>query len=97
MEKPDFIAIVDLSVVYEVKLDFFNAIIEHDLLQVYEIEGAIHIDAVDIGRLEQIMRLINELKINVEGVDVILNLLERIQFLEEELTNRSDKLRFLES
>ncbi|NOQ75280.1 MAG: hypothetical protein GQ574_24930 [Crocinitomix sp.] len=96
MEKPDFIAIVDLTVVYEVKLDFFNAIIEHELVTVYEIEGAVCIDSVDIGKLEQIIRLTNELKINLEGVDVILNLLDRIELMKEELIDTKHKLRFLE-
>jgi hypothetical protein len=96
MGKPDFIAIVDLTVVYEVDLDFFNAIIEQELLQVHEIGGVIHVHSADIGTLEQILRLTNELQINLEGVDVILNLLKRVQLLEAELAETKHRLKFLE-
>jgi MerR family transcriptional regulator/heat shock protein HspR len=43
----------------------------------------------DIDRLRQVQRLVNELGVNLAGVDVILRMSERIQSMEAEL----DRLR----
>lgn len=39
----------------------------------------------DVERLQKISRLTNELGVNLAGVEVILNLLERVDFLQREL------------
>jgi len=96
MTKSDLITIIDLSAVYEVEVAFFSAIIEQDLIEVHEVDGDIHIDSTQLGKLEQILSLANDLKVNLEGIDVIFNLLERIARLEEELINAKHKLDFFE-
>lgn len=46
----------------------------------------------DINRLRQIQRLMNDLGVNLAGVDVILRLTDRIQKLEEELKELREQL-----
>ncbi len=47
----------------------------------------------DIERLRLIRRLMDELKVNLAGVEVILNLTERIEQLQLELTERQERIR----
>jgi len=47
----------------------------------------------DIERLRLIRRLMEELKVNLAGVEVILNLTERIESLQREVEERQERIR----
>jgi MerR family transcriptional regulator, heat shock protein HspR len=47
----------------------------------------------DIERLQLIRRLMKELKVNLAGVEVILNLTERIELLQREIEERQERIR----
>ena len=47
----------------------------------------------DIERLRLIRRLMDELKVNLAGVEVIINLTERIEALQLELSERQERIR----
>jgi len=47
----------------------------------------------DIERLRLIRRLMEELKVNLAGVEVILNLTERIEQLQREVEERQERIR----
>ncbi|HVC79569.1 MAG TPA: MerR family transcriptional regulator [Chloroflexota bacterium] len=47
----------------------------------------------DIERLRLIRRLMEELKVNLAGVEVILNLTERIELLQREMEDRQERMR----
>lgn len=47
----------------------------------------------DIERLQQIQRLTQELGVNLAGVEIILDLLERMQRLHEEMEQEMDRMR----
>jgi MerR family transcriptional regulator/heat shock protein HspR len=46
----------------------------------------------DIERLQQIQRLTQELGVNLAGVEIILDLLERMQRLHEEMDREMDRI-----
>jgi MerR family transcriptional regulator/heat shock protein HspR len=47
----------------------------------------------DIERLRLIRRLMDELKVNLAGVEVILNMTERLEELQAELVDRQERMR----
>jgi MerR family transcriptional regulator/heat shock protein HspR len=47
----------------------------------------------DIERLRLIRRLMEELKVNLAGVEVILNMSERLEALQQEITDRQERMR----
>lgn len=47
----------------------------------------------DIERLRLIRRLMDELKVNLAGVEVILNLTERIEQLQADVSDRQERIR----
>lgn len=47
----------------------------------------------DIERLQQIQRLTQELGVNLAGVEIILDLLEKMQRLHEEMDREMDRMR----
>lgn len=64
---------------------FINSLNEHDLIEVIIVKDNSFLHEETIPKLEKIIRLHFDLSINLEGIDVIIQLLERIENLEEEL------------
>ncbi len=54
------------------------------------------IEASAIPQVEKIMRLHFDLNINLEGIDVIINLLQQIETLQEEITQLKRRLSLYE-
>lgn len=92
MEKVELIALNELCTAYEVEMIFFETLIEHDLIEIVIVEDKTLIEDSNLKRIEQILRLHNELNVNIEGIDVILNLLQRVDDLSKELEQVKSKL-----
>src|SRR5579871_2922775 len=64
------------------------------LIQPHRGKGDIrYYTARDIERLRQIRRLMEELKVNPAGVEVILNLTERMEAIQQETEGRQERMR----
>ena len=96
MEK-NLIAITTLCSTYEIESSFFDALHKTGLIQIVIIEqdNFIHLD--QIGDLEKMIRLHHELNVNIEGIDVVFNLLEKEKELREELIALKNRLRLYEN
>jgi len=82
---------------YNIEISFVDSLNTMGLIQIEIIEQNhfIHID--HIGNLEKIIRLHNELNVNLEGIDVVMNLLEKEQALRNELIAVKNRLRLYEN
>ncbi|MDF3078771.1 MAG: MerR family transcriptional regulator [Sphingobacteriaceae bacterium] len=81
---------------YNIEVSFFDSLYKMGLIQI-EVVGQdqfVHQDR--INDLEKIIRLHNELHVNLEGIDVIFNLLEKERELREELIALQNRLRLYE-
>lgn len=92
MKTENFIPINQLSLHYKVELSFINDLSEMGLIEINIIEQSqfIHIDK--IKTLEKIIRIHHELDINIEGIDVVFNLLQKIDTLQNELNSSKNRL-----
>jgi hypothetical protein len=66
------------------------------LIQIEIIEQNQFIHQDQIRDLEKIIRLHNELNVNLEGIDIVFNLLEKERELRNELNTLKNKLRLYE-
>ena len=82
---------------YNIEISFVDELNNMGLIEIEIIEQNhfIHID--QIGNLEKIIRLHNELNVNLEGIDVVMNLLEKEQALRNELIAVKNRLRLYEN
>lgn len=82
---------------YDIEISFVDALNNYGLIQIeiYQEEPCVHQD--QIGDIEKMIRLHNELNINLEGIDVIFNLLENERKLLDELTTLKNRLSIYES
>jgi hypothetical protein len=96
MEKK-LIAITTLCSHYEIEFSFIDALHNTGLIQIVIIEQDQFIHQDQISDLEKMIRLHHELNVNIEGIDVVLNLLEKEKELREELDALKNRLRLYEN
>nr|WP_315207936.1 chaperone modulator CbpM [uncultured Flavobacterium sp.] len=97
MKIENLIAIPVLCTHYKVELSFFNNLSEMGLLEVKTIEETQYIHTDAIYEIEKMIRIHQELDINTEGIDVVFNLLQKIDALQNELISTKNRLRLYES
>ncbi len=96
MSKENLILINKLCTHYEVEMILFSNLHELGIIEIHTIEDAhfIHEDKIDV--VEKVIRIHKDLNINLEGVDTVLNLLEKINDLQAELNTVKNRLRLYE-
>lgn len=96
MNVENFISLEKMSTHYQLEVSFFSNLQEIDLLEIVLIEEVPHIHVDSLSDLEKMIRLYNELELNVEGIDIVWNLLQKINDLETELQVVKNRLRLYE-
>ena len=96
MNTDNFISLNTLSNHYQVDISFFNTLVEMGLIEVEILEQSFYIQLDKITAIEKMIRLHHELEVNVEGIDVVFNLLTKIQDLQNELIITKNRLRLYE-
>ena len=82
---------------YNIEISFVDALNKMGLIQIEIIEQNQFIHQDQIGDLEKIIRLHHELNVNLEGIDVVFNLLEKERELRNELNALKNRLRLYEN
>lgn len=93
----NLIAITTLCSHYEIEVSFFDALHQMGLIHIEIIEQDRYLHQDQIGEFEKIVRLHNELNVNLEGIDVVLHLLEKEKRLQHELIALKNRLRLYEN
>jgi len=81
---------------YNIEISFVDALNKMGLIRIEIIEQNEFIHEDEISNLEKIIRLHNELNVNLEGIDIVFNLLKQEQELRNELIMLKNKLRLYE-
>lgn len=82
---------------YNIEISFVDTLNNMGLIHIEIIEQNQFIHQDQISDLEKIIRLHNELNVNLEGIDVVFNLLEKEKNLRNELVALKNRLRLYES
>jgi chaperone modulatory protein CbpM len=81
----NLIATTDICTYHEVEYTFIRSLGEAGLLELRVIDQTTYITESDLQKLEKMIRMHNDLEINVPGIEAITHLLERIEQLQEEM------------
>jgi len=82
---------------YNIEISFVDTLHHMGLIQVEIVEQNQFIHEDQISELEKIIRLHTELDINLEGIDIVLNLLQKERELQYEILMLKNKLRLYEN
>jgi len=97
MNEHNLISTEKLCTHYNIEISFIDALNTMDLIQVEIIEHNQYIHQEQLGVLEKIIRLHYELNVNLEGIDIVFNLLDKERELKNELNNLRNRLRLYEN
>ena len=97
MTEKKLIAVSTLCTHYEIEITFVDELYKMGLIQVEVVEQDRFIHQEQISDLEKMIRLHHELNVNLEGIDVVFNLLEKERLLRSELEALKNKLRLYEN
>jgi hypothetical protein len=81
----NLIAITTICTYQEVEYTFINSLSEAGLLRLEVVDQTPYLPESDLQKLEKMIRLHDELEINVAGIEAITHLLERVEQMQEEL------------
>jgi hypothetical protein len=96
MNIKNFIPISQLCAVYKVEMSFFTKMNEFGLIEIVTIEQAYFVHKDKTSDIEKMIRMHHELNINLEGIETVFNLLEKIKNLQNELIATKNRLRMYE-
>lgn len=96
MVEKQYIAARTICTEYNIEYSFVSSLDEIGLIQLEIIEQHPYVHRDQIGDLEKMIRLYTELDVNLEGIDVVFNLLRKEQTLREELVALKNRLRLYE-
>lgn len=93
MDTKQWIRIEVICTSYEIESSFIDSLSEFGLLEIVEEENARFLDPVHLSDLERMIRLHYELGVNMEGLDTIRHLLERIERMHQEILELKNTIR----
>jgi chaperone modulatory protein CbpM len=96
METAHLVPVNTFCIHHHVDLGFINSLQRFGLIETVTVEEVSFIPEEKIIDLEKLVRLYHELDINLEGLDVITHLLERMGSMQEEIRMLRNRLSFYE-
>lgn len=88
----NYITLKEICLYHQVEESFLYHLEEYELLSIRRSRGKPEIHFRELPKLERMLRLHRELEINVEGIQSVLYLLERMEGLRQELMDLRRKL-----
>ena len=92
METQDLIIIDVFCQEYQIEINFINDLESFGLIETIVHNENKYLDKNQIVHVEKIIRLHNDLNINKEGIEIILDLLEKEKQLLSEIKNLKNRL-----
>ncbi len=95
MQTEYLISIKEFCTSHNIEISFIDSLQQNGLIQITTIEETGFVDADQMQKLEKFIRLHYDLDINLEGIETITHLLQRINAMQDEITALRNRLRFM--
>ena len=96
MRTENLIAIDEFCASHNIEFSFINSLQQTGLIEITTIKETVFIDAGQLQQLEKFLRFYYDLDINLEGIETITHLLQRIGSLQDEIIALKNRLRLYE-
>jgi len=97
MQTENLIAVNEFCINHNIEISFISSLQQNGLIEILTIKESRFIDPVQLQQLEKFVRLYYELDINLEGIESITHLLQRIISMQEEIVALKNRLRLYET
>ena len=82
---------------YNVEYSFIDSLQQYGLIEITRVNESAFIDTDKLNEIEKLVRLHYDLDINLEGIEAITYLLNRIKNMQTEITTLRNRLNMYES
>ena len=96
MQITNHIAIDEFCSSWNIEISFINSLQEKGLIEVVIVNDTTCIDVSQLQQLEKCIRFYYELDINLEGIESIMHLLQRVNNMQNDINDLRNKLRLFE-
>jgi len=93
----DLIAVNEFCVNHNIEISFLDLLQQNGLIEICTIESKIFVEKEQLPQLEKFVRFYYDLDINLEGIETITYLLQRIENLQNEIIKLKNRLRFYDT
>ncbi|MBK6949059.1 MAG: chaperone modulator CbpM [Haliscomenobacter sp.] len=93
----DLIAVNEFCVSHNIEISFLNLLQQNGLIEISTIESTYFVEKEQLPQLEKYVRFYYDLDINLEGIETITYLLQRIENLQNEIINLKNRLHFYDT
>lgn len=92
MEQDELIPVKDLCIYHNIEYSFIDSLENSGLISVTSIEHTAFIPLDDVRKLEKFVRLHYDLDINMEGIETINYLLEKMEEMQKQILKLRNEL-----
>jgi chaperone modulatory protein CbpM len=92
MEQKELIPAEDFCLHHKIEYSFISSLENSGLISVTSVKRSSYIHADDLHKLEKFVRLHYDLDINIEGIETINYLLDKIEDMQRELVQLRNKI-----
>ena len=96
MNNKNLIQIKQFCLYHEIENTFITELNNYGLVEIITQEEDEYLHTEQLPAIEKMIRMHYDLKINLEGIDAIYHLLNKIEVLQQNLTATQNKLRLFE-
>lgn len=97
MKTTQYIAVTEVSKIYNVEISFLSTLKEMGLIECILVSQTECIHTEAIHDVEKMIRMHQDLSVNPEGIDIIFNLLEKVDQMDRELKRLHNRIQFHEN
>src|SRR5689334_11564370 len=96
MQTGEMIIVNEFCIHHNVEISFVNALKDSGLIEMYIVEEKLCVPETELPNLEKLVRLY-EMDINLEGIETITHLLNRMKDLQQEIQRLNNRLSIYEN
>ena len=97
MEKGRLISADEFCTNHQIEISFISSLQEYGLIEITTVKKTKFIDTDQLQKLEKFLRLYYDLDINIEGIEAVTHLLNRVNEMQGEITALKNRLGLYEN
>jgi chaperone modulatory protein CbpM len=97
MQTEEMILASEFCIHHHIDLSFLYSLKDSGLIEITIVEEKIFVPVHQLGQLEKLVRLYYEMDINLEGIETITHLLQRMQAMQQKIVELSNRLSIYEN
>jgi len=96
MQTKNYIAVNEFCSNHNIEVSFISSLQETGLIEIAFVEETAFLDADQLQQVEKFVRFYYDLDINLEGIETITHLLQRMNAMQNEITSLRNRLSLYE-